>query len=111
MAELPILPLMTDALLADTSHMTPEQFGAYVRILLVAWRHGAKLENDPNQLARIVGVSRASWAKLAPVVLAPMVVTETIITQKRLTDTWNRVQDIRRQRAVAGANRWKGKRR
>ena len=46
MAELPILPLKTDALLADTSHMSAAEFGAYCRILFVMWRHGARLPDN-----------------------------------------------------------------
>jgi uncharacterized protein YdaU (DUF1376 family) len=39
MAELPHLPIHTDALIADTTHMTAEVFGAYVRLLMAMWRH------------------------------------------------------------------------
>ena len=107
MAELPILPLHTDALLADTSHMSPAEFGAYCRLLFVAWRHGARLDNKPDELARIVGVSRRDWNRLARVVLKPMTVTSDGVSQKRLTDTWMRVQEIRRKRAQNGLSRWK----
>ncbi len=43
MADLPILPLKTDALLADTGHLSAEEFGAYCRILFTMWRHDARL--------------------------------------------------------------------
>lgn len=111
MAELPILPLATDALLADTSHMSAEQFGAYVRLLLVAWRHGARLRNDPAELAQIAGVSPEHWREIAPVVLRPMTIAEGTISQKRLTKTFADVRELRRKRALAGqrgaAGRWK----
>lgn len=110
MAEFPILPLKTDALIADTSHMTAEQFGAYVRLLIVAWRHGGRLDNDERELARIVGVSIRDWRRLAPVVMRPMTVIENTVTQKRLTDTWLQVQSIRRQRSEAAAKRWRQRR-
>jgi len=110
MAELPILPLHTDALLADTSHMSAEQFGAYVRLLLVAWRHGAKLTNDADELARIAGVSRRRWDEIAPVVMRPMTIVGAQISQKRLTDTWMRVLEIRRHRSQNGRKAWSKRR-
>ena len=34
MAELPVLPIKTDALIADTTHMSAEEMGVYVRLLI-----------------------------------------------------------------------------
>jgi len=106
MAELPILPLKTDALIADTSHMTPEEFGAYVRLLLAMWRHGAQLPDDPRELARIVGVTPQRWRKLADTVLRPCQKSGGILSQKRLTSTWVDVQGIRQKRSDAALKRW-----
>jgi len=111
MVELRYLPIAVDILIADTAHMSAEQFGAYVRLLLTAWLHGAKLRNDPDELARIVGVTRSRWKRLAPVVLKPMTVTPEVITQQRLTKTWFQVRENRNKRAAAGRlgarKRWK----
>jgi hypothetical protein len=38
LAEFPALPLFTDAILADTAHLSHEEFGAYMRILILMWR-------------------------------------------------------------------------
>lgn len=109
MAELPILPLKTDALLADTTHMTAEEFGAYCRILFVMWRHEAKIPHDAGELAQIAGVSKARWEKIAERVLRPMTIVGGVISQKRLTATWLDVQELRKKRASAAASRWKQK--
>lgn len=98
MAELPILPINTEILLADTTHMTAEEFGAYTRILLVMWRHGGKLKNDDTDLARIAGVPLLRWRRIRATVLAPFTITEDgTMSQKRLTDTRIRVQARRRR--------------
>lgn len=110
MAELPVLPLKTDALLADTTHMSAEEFGAYVRILCVMWRHEARLPDDPVELARIAGVSPRRWKQIADRVMRPMLVTAGTVSQKRLTATWLDVQEIRRKRALSAEARWRGKR-
>ncbi len=52
MAEFPTMPVRTDALLGDTTHLSATEFGAYVRMLLSMWRNGGWLPNDPKRLAR-----------------------------------------------------------
>jgi len=109
MAELPVLPLKTDALLADTMHMSAEEFGAYCRILFVMWRHGARLPNDARELARIAGVSDYKWKRISEKVLRPMTNGGGLLSQKRLSATWLDVQEVRKKRAFAANIRHHGK--
>ena len=106
MAELPIMPLKTDALIADTTHMTAEEFGVYVRLLIAMWRHGGKLPHSPSELAQVGGGSLQKWRGLANVVLRPMTVAGGYVSQKRLTDTMLKVQDIRAKKSRAIKIRW-----
>lgn len=70
MAEFPALPLWTDALIGDTHHLTPAEFGAYLRLLVAAWRTpDCTLPDDDNFLGRAVGDPRG-WHRLKPVVMA-----------------------------------------
>lgn len=110
MAELPIMPLKTDALLADTMHMTAEEFGAYCRILFVMWRHGGRLKDDDGELALVAGVSVSRWRKIAEKVRRPLISAGGVLSQKRMTDTWIDVQENRRKKALAADVRWKPKR-
>lgn len=110
MAELPIMPLKTDALLADTSHMTPEEFGAYCRILFVMWRHGGRLRDDDGELANIAGMNGARWKKIAEKVRRPLTAAGGELSQKRMTDTWIDVQENRKKKALAAEARWRPKR-
>lgn len=107
MAELPFFPLDTGAFLSDTTHMSPEELGAYTRILLVMWRHGAKLPADDKELSRIAGITRARWGRIREKVTRPLSYENGFWTQKRLTETWRRVQEIRAKRALAGQARWR----
>lgn len=108
MAELPVLPLKTDALLADTTHMSPEEFGVYCRLLFVMWRHGGMLKDDDSELSTIGGVPLARWRKIKEKVMRPMTAAGGMVSQKRLTDTWMRVQEVRAKKAGAAEKRWKG---
>src|SRR5262245_64880047 len=38
MSRFPSLPLFTDALVADTDHLSDAEFGAYLRLLILMWR-------------------------------------------------------------------------
>lgn len=110
MAELPILPIKTDALLADTTHMSAEEFGVYCRLLFVMWRHGAKLKDDDGEMAIIGGITLKRWMTIKEKVMRPMTVAGGLVSQGRLTDTWLNVQELRRKRALASDIRWKTKR-
>ncbi len=101
MAELPILPLKPERLLADTMHMSAEEMGAYCRLLFTMWLQGGKLIDEEAQLARIAGLSLRLWRKLRRTILRPMTVDSGLISQKRLTDTWLKVQELRAKRKVA----------
>jgi uncharacterized protein YdaU (DUF1376 family) len=109
-AELPILPLKTDALLADTTHMTAEEFGVYCRLLFVMWRHGGKLKDDDLEMATIAGVPLKRWHAVKEKVMRPMTAIGGLVSQGRLTDTWLKVQEVRRTKALASDIRWKGRR-
>ncbi len=109
MAELPIMPLKTDALLADTTHMSAEEFGVYCRLLFVMWRHGGKLKDDDSELAIIGGVTARRWQTIKEKVMRPMTAAGGLISQKNMTSTWLDVQALRQKRAFAAEVRWKGK--
>ena len=110
MAELPILPIKTDAILSDTMHLSAEEFGVYCRLLFVMWRQRGRLVDDDRELALIGGVSLRRWRRIKPRVMRPMTVAAGQVSQKRLTDTWLQVQDLRRKRAQASQFRWNGAR-
>ena len=102
MAELPFLPLATDAYLADTTHLTTEQHGAYLLLLMAAWRNpDCDLPDDEVQLAQICRMSLRSWrAKNAPV-LAFFSLKSGRLKQKRLSETREKVKVKRKQRLDA----------
>lgn len=71
MAELPFMPFDTGAYVSDTLHLTPAQHGAYLKMIIVAWRSpDCKLPSDDAYLARITGLGMRAWGNNRDVLLA-----------------------------------------
>lgn len=71
MAEFPALPIFTDALLGDTLHLTTSQFGAYMLMLIIAWRtRDCSLPNDDTYLAKITRFKPYVWDKNKSAIMA-----------------------------------------
>lgn len=53
MADFPVLTLYTDSFIADTDHLTDEEVGAYLRMILVSWRTSScDIPNDFDWIQR-----------------------------------------------------------
>lgn len=93
MAVAPIMPVMTDALISDTTHLSAEEFGCYTLLLLATWRNnGQAFADDDKRLALICRVSLKRWrAKLRPALVEFFDLSDGHWRQKRLEIEWNRV--------------------
>lgn len=70
MADFPAMPLWTDAYLADTRHLTTLEHGAYLLLLMEAWRRpDCSLPDDDKMLARLSGCTAEEWATIKDAVL------------------------------------------
>lgn len=110
MAELPRMPVDVAKLLADTSHMAPDERGAYFSILFTMWLHNGILRDDERELARIAGFTLQRWRKVAERVCRPFTFDGGKVSQKRLTATWLDVQALRRKHQEGATKRWSGHR-
>jgi uncharacterized protein YdaU (DUF1376 family) len=71
MAEFPALTLWTDAYLSDTRHLSTLEHGAYLLLLMEAWRRpNCDLPGDDKILARLAGLSRDEWDEIKEAVMA-----------------------------------------
>lgn len=108
MAEFPALPLWTDAYIGDTAHLTNEEHGVYLRLLMFAWRSPAcALPDDDKRLALMVGVTPKKWASLRPVIAEFWNIGDGTWTQKRLTAERDFVQGQSEKNRAAAEARWK----
>lgn len=101
------MPLWTDAYLADTTHLTTIEHGAYLLLLMTMWRTRDKsLPNDDRQLARYARLTPAQWRRIRPTVIAFFDVENDHITQGRLTDEAKAVRQHSELQSNRAKSRW-----
>lgn len=96
-----MMPLWTDAYLADTQDLDAIQHGMYFLLIMRAWRSGeARLRDDERALSNIARVSLAQWRKHSPAIMEYWTLKDGYWTQKRLVELWKtRTNFIDEQRA------------
>lgn len=108
MAEFPAIPIWTDSYLADTRHLSTEQHGAYMLLLMEAWRRPAcSLPDDDSILARLSGLGDR-WPENRETVMAfwDRDGRRKEWTQKRLLKERDYVASKRRSQRDNAARRW-----
>lgn len=110
MAEFPALPLFTDAITADCGHLTDEEFGRYVRILILMWRSPAcRIPADVHWICKRLRVDALAYAQhLQPILQEFCTVDAGHWVQKRLLKEYQYVQALTEKRRKAAASRWEG---
>ena len=112
MAEFPAIPLFTDAYLADTRHLTTEEHGAYLLLIMEAWRRPmCSLPDDDDLLARLAGLTPERWGEVKKVVMAFWTRDgrRKTWTQKRLVKERDFVTKKSASQADKAAKRWSKK--
>ena len=84
MTDIPAMMLWTDAYMADTSHLTTLEHGAYLLLMMAMWRAGGRLPDDDVRLARVVKLPLDKWRKMAPLIREFLTVKDGFVFQKRL---------------------------
>jgi uncharacterized protein YdaU (DUF1376 family) len=105
------MPLYIGDYLADTAHLTTEQSGAYLHLLMAYWRTGA-LPNDDRALAQICRLPLDAWS-IAQAMLRPFfsLGEDGLLHQKRSDaelERWNAKKLSAKEKAAKAAGaRWK----
>jgi uncharacterized protein YdaU (DUF1376 family) len=105
----PFMQLYVADYLGDTRHLTTEQHGAYLLLLMTMWRSDGCLPNDAKKLARIAGCSPSRWAKISEDVLEFFDVEGAVLTNPRLTLELEKASEKSIKRAVSGSQGGKAK--
>jgi uncharacterized protein YdaU (DUF1376 family) len=101
----PSMPLFCGDYLADTKHLTLEQHGAYMLLLMITWRNnGRALPDDDDLLARYLAITKDRWQKKIKPALAPLFdLSGGTWRSLRLEHEWQYVQERIAAKRAAGA--------
>lgn len=102
MSAAPFMQLYVADYLGDTQHLTTEQHGAYLLLLMAMWRADGFLPNDPRKLARIARVNPRRWATIADDVMEFFDEQDGQLTQKRLQQEREKAVQISLVRSKSG---------
>ncbi len=106
------MPLWIGAYLADTQHLSRDEHGAYLLLIMAYWRGGAPLPDDDKRLASIVKAGLREWKTLRPVLAEFFVVGDGLWRHKRIDRELlaaGEKKQNQHERAKTAANlRWKG---
>lgn len=103
MSNAPFMQLYVGDYLADTTHLSTEQHGAYLLLLMTMWRHGGSLPNDAKKLARICNTTPRRWPAIWSGVEEFFSDDGERITNARLTKEHQKATAKSELRATAGA--------
>ncbi len=93
MSQAPSMPMYWDAYIADTTHLTTEEHGAYLLLLGAMWRRNGWVPDDDKDNARILGLTPARWKRIKGRLEAFLTIENGEITQKKLLETWKNTQE------------------
>jgi uncharacterized protein YdaU (DUF1376 family) len=105
------MPLYISDYLADTMHLSAEQHGAYMLLLMAAWKSGGRLPNSPDQLQAICRLNPAKWKASEPVLKAFFFVNGEYWLHERVRKELAKAVKNTEAKALAGAKgaaaRWR----
>jgi uncharacterized protein YdaU (DUF1376 family) len=106
MSEFPSMPLFAGDMLADTEHLTNEEFGVYHRLLYAMWRRNGWVPDDDRDLARICHVSPQKWVFLKRRMMQFLICKDGELSQKKLLKVRAGVAQICKKNAKNAHRRW-----
>jgi uncharacterized protein YdaU (DUF1376 family) len=105
------IPLFGDAYLADTTHLTTEEHGAYLLLMMAAWRQeDCALPDDDRKLARIAGLSLRKWGVIKSTIMDFWTLENGRIFQGRLRKEHAYVVQKSESNRKNAASRWEAQR-
>jgi uncharacterized protein YdaU (DUF1376 family) len=102
MAALPYMQFYPADYLADTIHLTLEEDGAYLRLLLNYWQRGFPPKDNDVHLARICRIGVSEWINIRPNIIEFFDIQEGRWYHKRVELELLHVEKKQKQRIDAG---------
>lgn len=104
------MPFYVNDYFGATMTLTTEQHGAYMLLMLTAWKQGGKLPNDPVKLAQAVRLPVAQWGRLESVLRDYFLITPEFWIHEHVTEELAKAKaNVEKKSAagkVAAAKKW-----
>lgn len=104
------MPLYVSDYLADTMHLNAEQHGAYLLLLMAAWKADGKLPHDTGTLQQITRMTAQQWSRAEPILMRFFFVTEDFWIHNRVRTELEKAKENVDKKSKAGkvaaAKRW-----
>lgn len=96
------MPLFISDYLGDTMHLSTEEHGAYLLLLMAAWKNAGKLPADEKTLKAITKLGDKSWKESRSVLLAFFFELNGSLRNNRVDAELTRTKVLIEQRSEAG---------
>lgn len=104
------MPLYVSDYLGDTMHLSTEQHGAYLLLLMAAWRNGGSLTSDNSVLQTITRLDAKKWQLSSQIIAKFFYVTNEEWIHNRVRKELTKAKTNSEKRAESGkkgaAKRW-----
>jgi uncharacterized protein YdaU (DUF1376 family) len=102
------MPLYVSDYLGDTQHLSTEEHGAFLLILMAMWQHGM-LKNDPTILARMAKVNPRRWHLISEAIMPYFKVVDGFIISPRLQREHEKAVSLSKKQSANAARRYSDK--
>lgn len=102
MSTSPYMPLYIADYLADAAHLTTEEHGAYMLLIMTYWQRGKPLSADPARLANIARLPNGRWTDVERTLSEFFDVSATEWKHKRIESELQRYRDKVERAKMAG---------
>lgn len=103
MSERPFMQLYVSDFVGDTLHLSSEQVGVYLLLLMAMWNADGSLPDDDTKLARVARLSLKKWKAIRPELIDFFTVADGQIVHGRLSRELQKSERQTQSRAAAGA--------
>ncbi len=86
MSTSPYMPFYTSDYVADTPHLTLEQHGAYLLLIIAYWQKGGALPDNDKQLALCVHTSLKKWYSVREEVIKFFIIRDGKLFHERIEE-------------------------
>jgi uncharacterized protein YdaU (DUF1376 family) len=97
------MQLYTSDYLADTAHLTTEEHGAYLLLLMNYWQRGKPLDNTDGRLAHVARLSAERWQEVEPILAEFFMIEGNIWVQARIERDLDKIRDKSSKLAANGS--------